>query len=119
MRVADHFSPDLRQADYFAQAYGLPQVDQQVKLVFVGRLTLDKGWDFTFKAMQAVLNRVDPAQVALIVAGDGSMEEEIAHVLQRLTPHVHLSGRIAPEQILCFSRIVIFTSPRPKKRPGD
>ena len=110
---ADHFSPDLRQADYFGQAHNLPQVDQQVKLVFVGRLTPDKGWDFTFKAMQEVLTRVNPAQVALLVAGDGSMGEEIAQALQQLTPHVHMLGRMAPEQIpalLANSDIHVTTS---------
>ena len=75
---ADHFSPDLQQSGYFAEAYGLPQVDQQVKLVFLGRLTPDKGWEFTFKAMEDFFTQVNPDQVALLVAGDGSMREEIS-----------------------------------------
>lgn len=110
---ADHFSPKLRQPDYFANTYGLPQVDQQVKLVFVGRLTPDKGWGFTFQAMEEVFKRVNPAQVALLVAGDGSMREEIAHSLQELTPHVHMLGRVAPEQVpalLANSDIHVTTS---------
>lgn len=109
----DHFSPDLRRPHYFAQTYGLPQVDQQVKLIFVGRLTPDKGWAFTFKAMREVLSRVDRDQVALIVAGDGSMREEIAQELGALTPHVHLLGRVDPPQIpalLANSDIHITTS---------
>lgn len=96
---ADTFSPDLRQADYFANTYGLPQVDRQVKLVFVGRLTPDKGWSFTFKAMQTVFGRVDCDQVALLIAGDGSMGAEIANQLGQLTPHVHLLGRVPPTQV--------------------
>lgn len=110
---AEHFSPDLRQADYFAKTYGLPQVDQQVKLVFVGRLTPDKGWEFTFKAMQTVLEQVKTDQVALLVAGDGSLRAEIAQALGQLTPHVHLLGRVAPERIptlLANSDIHITTS---------
>ncbi len=109
----DNFSPDLRRPRYFAQTYGLPQMDQQVKLVFVGRLTPDKGWAFTFKAMREVLSRIDRDQVALIVAGDGSMREEIAEELGALTPHVHLLGRVDPPQIpalLANSDIHITTS---------
>jgi len=110
---ADHFSPDLRQADYFANTYNLPQVDQQVKLVFVGRLTPDKGWGFTFKAIQKVLKKVNLNQVALLVAGDGCLRDEIATTLGQLTPHVHLLGRVAPEQIpalLANSDIHVTTS---------
>lgn len=109
----DHFSPNLRQSNYFAQNYDLPEVDQQVKLVFVGRLTPDKGWGFTFKAMREFLPRIDRDKVALIVAGDGSMREEIADELGALTPHVHLLGRVDPTQIpilLANSDIHITTS---------
>lgn len=110
---ADHFSPDLRQLSYFDQVYGLPLVDHQVKLVFVGRLTPDKGWGFTFKAMQDFFMRINPDQVALLIAGDGSMREEIMHTLQSLTPHVHFLGRVAPNQVpalLANSDIHVTTS---------
>ena len=109
----DNFSPGLRCSDFFAQTYDLPQVDQQVKLVFVGRLTPDKGWGFTFKAMRELLSRIDRDRVALIVAGDGSMRAEIAEELGALTPHVHLLGRVEPTQIpvlLANSDIHITTS---------
>lgn len=110
---ADHFSPELRQPHYFANTYDLPQVDRQVKLVFVGRLTPDKGWGFTFKAMQDIFARINPNQVALLIAGDGCMREDIAQSLQQFTPHVHLLGRVAPEQVpalLANSDIHVTTS---------
>lgn len=109
----DNFSPNLRHSNYFAQAYDLPQVDQQIKLVFVGRLTPDKGWGFTFKAMREALSRINRDKIAFIVAGDGSMRAEIAQELGALTPHVHLLGRVAPAQIpalLANSDIHITTS---------
>ncbi|WP_299484717.1 glycosyltransferase [Acaryochloris sp. IP29b_bin.137] len=109
----ENFSPGLRRPHYFAQNYDLSQVDQQVKLVFVGRLTPDKGWAFTFKAMREVLSRVDRDQIALIVVGDGSMREAIAQELGALTPHVHLLGRVDPAEIpalLANSDIHITTS---------
>lgn len=110
---ADHFSPALKCPGYFAQTYGLPQVDGQVKLVFVGRLTPDKGWGFTFKALQDFFNRVKPERVALLVAGDGPMHSEIEDALQELTHHVHMLGRVAPRQVpalLANSDIHVTTS---------
>jgi len=110
---ADHFSPALKRPGYFANAYGLPQVDQQVKLVFVGRLTPDKGWGFTFKALQDFFTRTNSDQVAVLIAGDGSMRAEIANALQALTPHVHLLGRVEPQQVpalLANSDIHVTTS---------
>ncbi len=110
---ADHFNPKLKRSGYFAETYGFPQVDQQVKLVFVGRLTPDKGWGFTFKALQEFFKRVRLDQVALLIAGDGSMRSEIVDALQPLTPHVHLLGRVAPHQVpalLANSDIHVTTS---------
>lgn len=110
---ADRFSPALKRPDHFAQTYGLPQVDRQVKLVFVGRLTPDKGWGFTFKALQDFFNRVKPDRVALLVAGDGPMHSEIEDALQPLTNQVHMLGRVAPHQVpalLANSDIHVTTS---------
>jgi glycosyltransferase involved in cell wall biosynthesis len=109
----EQFSPELRQSNYFAKTYDLPQVDSQVKLVFLGRLTPDKGWGFTFKAMRQVFAQISPEQVALLIAGDGSMRTEIAQELGHLTPHVHLLGRVTPTQVpalLANSDIHITTS---------
>lgn len=110
---SQEFSPELRRSNYFAKTYGLSQVDAQVKLVFVGRLTPDKGWGFTFKAMKQVFSQIPLEQVALLIAGDGSMRTEIAQELGHLTPHVHLLGRVAPPQVpalLANSDIHITTS---------
>ncbi len=94
-----NFNPKLRQENFFAQTYNLPQVDRQVKLIFLGRLTPDKGWDFTLDAFPAVFRAIDPARLAILIAGDGESKEEIITRLSNLTPHVHLLGRVLPENV--------------------
>jgi glycosyltransferase involved in cell wall biosynthesis len=101
------------QPDFFAKKYGLPQVDRQVKLIFVGRLTPDKGWKFTIDAFDRVAKIMDINNIALIVAGDGEMYSQIKKELGRKTPHLHLLGRVSPEEIvelLINSDIYVTTS---------
>jgi glycosyltransferase involved in cell wall biosynthesis len=96
---AESFQDNLRQTDFFQSQYGLFQVDQLVKVVFLGRLYPDKGWDFTLDAFKTVSQQIDLTKVAIIVAGDGPMREEIADKLKTLAPHVYLLGRISPENV--------------------
>ena len=141
---SDRFSLYSPQADFFKSSYGL-EIDKLTKVVFLGRLYPDKGWDFTLDAFVAVseqidgegraaerqlqhslasgcgisfLNRsistrsdgdagsaskanrrIDLNKVAIIVAGDGPMRQEIADKLSKLTPNLHLLGRVSPEDI--------------------
>jgi glycosyltransferase involved in cell wall biosynthesis len=96
---AESFQDNLRQVDFFQSQYGLFQVDQLVKVVFLGRLYPDKGWDFTLDAFKTVSQQIDLTKVAIIVAGDGPMREEIADKLKTLAPHVYLLGRVSPENV--------------------
>lgn len=96
---AESFQANLRQTDFFQSQYGLSQVDPLVKIVFLGRLYPDKGWDFTLEAFQTVSQQIDLTKVAIIVAGDGPMREEIANKLATLAPHVYLLGRVSPENV--------------------
>ncbi len=95
----EKFHPDLRQDRFFEQEYQLPQVDRQIKLVFLGRLTPDKGWDFTIKAFQQIVQVVDRHKIALLIAGDGPMRDEIEHELSQLVPSTHILGRVPPDQV--------------------
>ena len=45
---SEKFSPKLRQDKFFANYYKKPQIDQKIKLIFLGRLTPDKGWNFYY-----------------------------------------------------------------------
>ena len=103
----DKFTPQLREERFFEKHYGLSDVDRKVKIVFLGRLTPDKGWQFTLNAF-AKLARLE---IALIVAGDGSMREEIAARFGQRS--LHLLGRVSPDQVpalLANSDIHVTTS---------
>ncbi|MEO1004787.1 MAG: glycosyltransferase, partial [Cyanobacteria bacterium J06638_38] len=90
---------DLAQADFFKSQYGVADVDRLVKIVFLGRLYPDKGWDFTLAAFKLLAQQVDLSKVAIIVAGDGPMRQQIAAELSQLTPNLHLLGRVSPENV--------------------
>ena len=93
------FDHKLRQENFFAENYNLPQVDRQIKVIFLGRLTPDKGWDFTLNAFPAVFKAIDPDKIAILVAGDGPSKEEIINRLSKITQNVHMLGRVLPENI--------------------
>jgi glycosyltransferase involved in cell wall biosynthesis len=95
----ESFQENLRQADFFQYQYGLSQVDPLVKVIFLGRLYPDKGWDFTLDAFETVSQQIDLTKVAIIVAGDGPMRGEIADKLKTLAPHVYVLGRVLPENV--------------------
>jgi glycosyltransferase involved in cell wall biosynthesis len=96
---ASQFHPDLRQTNFFKHHYQQPEIDHKVKLIFVGRLTPDKGWDFTLKLLADLAKLINLDDVAWIIAGDGPMRDEIQQGFQAFTPHVHLLGRVTPENI--------------------
>jgi glycosyltransferase involved in cell wall biosynthesis len=94
------FNPSLREAGFFEKNYGLSECERKVKLVFLGRLTPDKGWNFTIsKAFPTAIKQVNPEDIALFIIGDGPMREEIDRTLKQILPHVYLLGRVAPQNI--------------------
>ena len=96
---SDRFDPSLRQADFFQVHYGLDRVDSLIKIVFLGRLYPDKGWNFTLEAFRQLAQEIDLNRVAILVAGDGPMRQQIASELGQLTPNLHLLGRVPPENV--------------------
>lgn len=112
------FNPKLRDRNCFANKYQNPELDRQIKLIFIGRLTPDKGWNFTIKAFTEVARAINLKNVALLIAGDGQMREEIQTKLGKLTPNIHLLGRVAPEAmpaLLANSDIHVTTSEKETK----
>lgn len=109
------FQSCFRTANFFEQQYGLPlletklatkEPDPKIKLVFLSRLTPDKGWGFLVDAFtqMAQTPQYQPllGKVALVIAGDGSMRSEIAAQLAALSPllsSVHFLGRVAPDAV--------------------
>ena len=95
------FQQQLQDPQFFQRHYGLSGLDDKVVLLFLGRLTPDKGWRFTLEAFahfaQAGVDWLE--QVAIVVAGDGELREEIWQRLQALGPRIALLGRIAPDAV--------------------
>lgn len=96
---AEKFQTSCRRPDFFQSEYNLEPIDSLVKVIFMGRLYPDKGWDFTLDAFSTVSTETDLSKVAIIVAGDGPLREEIATKLNALSSHVYLLGRVAPEKV--------------------
>jgi glycosyltransferase involved in cell wall biosynthesis len=93
------FTPNLRRPNFFKDRYNQPKLDRQIKIIFLGRLTPDKGWNFTLEAFAKVAQQIDLNNIALIVAGDGPMKEKIANELSNFSKNLHLLGRVPPEDI--------------------
>jgi glycosyltransferase involved in cell wall biosynthesis len=96
---ADKFNLDLRRTYFFSDRYNLEGIDDLVKLVFLGRLTPDKGWDFTLDLLPQLFQVVDKNKIAFLIIGDGETKTKISQKLTELQANFHLFGRIAPETI--------------------
>lgn len=83
---------------WLTQKYQLPNLENKIKLLFLGRLTPDKGWKFTLSSLLQLAPYIIN-HIAIIVAGDGTMKSEIEHSLRDLTSDVYLLGRVPPEDI--------------------
>lgn len=118
------FGSNLKAADFFTDHYGIADLDQpdKVKLLFLGRLTPDKGWKFAIEAFTQIARSAKYQallpQVAVIIAGDGSMRTEIEQALKFLPLTVYYLGRVAPDTVpalLLNSDIHITTSEKETK----
>jgi glycosyltransferase involved in cell wall biosynthesis len=92
------FNPAQRQQHYLQKTYHFPDLDQYVKVILVSRLTPDKGWDFALKVLPQFISQTN-TQVAILIAGDGPLRDQIQTTLSHYTPHVYMLGRVAPEQV--------------------
>jgi glycosyltransferase involved in cell wall biosynthesis len=95
----DSYTPDLKASHFFENRYQVSGLDQKVKIIFLGRLTPDKGWDFTIDCLSRLGQRVDLKEIALIIAGDGPMRDEIMSRLGDLGFEVHFLGRVPPDNV--------------------
>lgn len=116
----ERFDPALRDDRFFANTYGLPDLDHRLKLVFLGRLTPDKGWNFTIDAFSKLvqLNLEHRDNLAIVIAGDGPMRDRIADQFEELGLRTALLGRIVPDAVpvlLLNSDIHITTSTKETK----
>lgn len=68
----------LKQADFFAQYYDSPDIDKSIKILFLGRLSPDKNWDFTLQHLAKLKQENITQKFTIIVAGRGELDEAIA-----------------------------------------
>ena len=87
------------QADFFAQKYNSPELDHKIKLIFLGRLTPEKGWNFTLQNLAYILQKIDKNKVAFLIVGDGELKAKISQTFKELTPYFYLFGRVAPDDV--------------------
>lgn len=103
----EQFNPALRDNQFFAQQYGLSNIDGKLKIIFLGRLTPDKGWDFTIDALTKFVKQFEPIHsersrvenLAFVIAGDGPMRDRIASCFKDLGLNAALLGRVSPDHI--------------------
>ncbi|PSF35290.1 glycosyltransferase family 1 protein [Aphanothece hegewaldii CCALA 016] len=93
------FSAVVKDLNFFENKYNLSGLSKKTKLIFLGRLTPDKNWTFTLDALSKFAENIDFDKLALIIAGDGELKEEISTKLNQLTPNVYFLGRIHPNDI--------------------
>jgi glycosyltransferase involved in cell wall biosynthesis len=93
------YKAELRSSNFFAKQYGIIDILQKVKLVFLGRLTPDKGWNFTLDALTTFASEINFDKLAVIIVGEGSMRAEILTKLTPLIPHLYLLGQIPPDDV--------------------
>jgi glycosyltransferase involved in cell wall biosynthesis len=89
----------LRRDNYFAEEYNLPHLNDKTKLIFLGRLTPDKGWNFTIDLFPELARKIDLRNIAILIAGDGIMRDRIAEKLTQFGQNIHFLGRIDPDRI--------------------
>jgi glycosyltransferase involved in cell wall biosynthesis len=93
------FSGGTRMPAFFERCFGGPPLGDRVKLLFVGRLTPDKGWAFALKALPALVAQSAPGRLAVLVAGAGVMRDEIEGALRDRLDVVHFLGPVQPEKM--------------------
>lgn len=96
----DRYNSALKNKDYWRAKHHIYGIDDKIKLVFLGRLTPDKGWKFTLDAFSKIVDEIDLDKIAAIVVGDGSMRDEITKNFSRFTPNVYFLGRIPPQDVI-------------------
>ena len=95
----EKFNPDLRRENFFLDKYELQGVSDCVKLLFLGRLTPDKGWDFTLSLLPKLLQEIGRDKISFLIVGDGETKDKIIDKLTEYKTHFHLFGRVPPKEI--------------------
>lgn len=93
------FKRELRASNFFATTYQMQELEGKTKIIFLGRLTPDKGWQFTLNSFDVLKQNIDLSKIAIVIAGDGPMRDEILLRLKKMGYIVHFLGRVEPNRV--------------------
>ena len=102
----EKFNSIASTSNFFALKYDIKGIENKIKLIFIGRLTPDKGWNFGLEAFTQLPSEI-VARIAFIIVGNGDLRDRetaayadrITTELTKLTPSVYLLGIVAPHLI--------------------
>ena len=94
----ERFNDIAKTPNFFARQYGIKYLEDKIKIIFIGRLTPDKGWNFGLQAFTQLPPQI-LAKIAFIIVGNGDLRARISSELTELTSDVHLLGRVTPHLI--------------------
>lgn len=92
------FNNIAKTPNFFARQYNIENIENKIKLIFIGRLTPDKGWNFGLQAF-AQLPAVIFAKIAFIIVGNGELGDSISSELSKVASNIYLLGRVTPNLI--------------------
>ena len=89
----------LKNSGFFAEFFNLPEVDETVKVLFLGSLTPQKNWEFICKYLRDLEAKSITKKFTILVAGRGELEASIrSSDFAQILPTVML-GEVPHEQI--------------------
>jgi glycosyltransferase involved in cell wall biosynthesis len=95
----DKFNSIIKQNNFWQDRYNLSNIDNKIKLIFIGRLTPDKGWNFILNSLVDLVQEIELNYLALIIIGEGNLKEKITEKLSQLATNFYLLGRVSPDDI--------------------
>merc|ERR1712048_269941 len=91
---------DMKKAElkaYIQKMYGLPVSPQTPLCIFIGRMDLQKGYDYLLAALTAVLETVD-LQVILVGTGRADLVASTKALAKKHPGKIHVAGWCGPER---------------------
>ncbi|ELR97340.1 glycosyltransferase [Gloeocapsa sp. PCC 73106] len=95
----EKYQREVKEPDYFLKHYHIAGLEKKVKLVFLGRLTPDKGWNFILNSLEQFTRAIACQNLAFLIAGEGNMKEEIAAKMSHFIPNSYFLGRVDPQKV--------------------
>ncbi|AFZ34993.1 glycosyl transferase group 1 [Stanieria cyanosphaera PCC 7437] len=95
----NEFNSVTRQNNFWQKQYNISEIDHKIKLICIGRLTPDKGWNFTLNVFEQLAKEIELNNLAIIIIGEGDLKEKIAEKFSQLTSNFYLLGRVSPTDI--------------------